>query len=273
MKSFVLKITALVAVALLLGSLLTACDAKVDESSSIYQNAVKITDAIIADDPETAYSVVKDAVTKEAFDAAYLEMREAIEHVESYTLTVSEWTKGIDNGKKYTRAYIFMDTADGDFLLQVQEISGYEGLVTYKIIPYTGHAANLKVSSPTLTVLSAVINLVELGFVVFAFVDCVRHCKRSKVLWAILIALGRITLSFVSGTELTSINVGLVLRLSSIQSMADGGFSMALVIPVAAIVWVFLRKKMCTPDPNVVPMPQDGIEHEISADEENKPLE
>ena len=254
-KRCVVKFVALFALFALVCLSFSSCFLRLDEDSSVYQNTVKITDAIIANDIETAYSVVDDVIGRADFETAFSKMHALLEGVSEYSLKVSEWSRGIDDGVSYTRAYIVIESNAGNFMLKVQEVGGYEGLVTYNISPIAAEEI-VRVNTPVGLVIGAVAyNVVELGIVIFALVDCLKHSKRSKLLMSILIVLGRVVFRATVSAQKVNTFVGLFLGLSSVE-MGVGGFEFAIMLPIAAIAWFFVRKKMCTPDPNVVPMPK-----------------
>lgn len=256
MKKTLTNAKRIAAIIALLGAvclLFASCSVPIDENGTLYQNSTKMIDAILADDAEAAYSIVSSAVSKEDFEQNYPNMKKAFEGVGEYTISCDKISKGVDNGYSYNRAVLRMEADTGEFLISVQEIAGYEGLVSFYIQPASESGASAGSSPMWITLCAIIISAIELGFVIYAFIDCVRHCKRSRVLWAILILLGRVAVGFTLAGGSTKLSFTLMIGVTTFLATTSGGIKLSFMVPVAAIVWMFLRNKMCTVDPNVIP--------------------
>jgi len=89
------------------------------------------------------------------------------------------------------------------------------------------------------------VNLVEIGFVVLMFIDCFKNCKKDRLVWLILIPLGRILFEFKSGT-IQGFGINIFFGYTSYVTNIFGENRLGIMIPVAAVVWVFLRNRFCT---------------------------
>lgn len=216
-------------------------------------------DAILANDVNAGYALVDDIASKEAFESSFFSMREMLKDVKAYELSVLSiyFNSGIQNGerKKTVNAVYQMDTDAGAFVIQVKTDSTYEELSAFYITPFektdyysVGTLSNMK-GATLLQWAFLLSNLLSVAFCIFALADCLRHKMKYKPLLVALIVLGFVSFTLSVATSTLNFNFNFSLfRYSALIRYGGGTVALRMMLPVGALLYFLLRKKMMVKD-------------------------
>ena len=220
-------------------------------------------DAIISNDTDTAYSIVDDVCTKDNFLSIFSKMRDLIGDSEDYDLALMSvyYNSSSKNGTRVSTqdATYKMTTDNGTYIIYVQTSSEYEDLATFNLSRYentnyysVGSVKNMKGATPLQWIL-LLSNIFIIALGVWALVDCCRRPINRKWIFILLIIFGFISIGATYGP--TGINFNLKFALISAYSalIRYGGGAVAIhfAIPVGAILYFILRKKITkNPEPS-----------------------
>lgn len=205
-------------------------------------------------------------------------MQAYVQDVEDYALEPIHYNYSNSNGTVTIQLTYRMTTEQGSFIVTASRIEGYEGLAAVHIVPeeqttlhHTGTLGNMEGTGAGQWVVLGALTWV---FVIWMFVDCCRKKIRRKALWLVLIALVALvlTLTMRGGSVNLRFNVGLYLQLSSLISYGDGSTQLSLVVPVGAIVYCAMRKRLeatAAPVLRTEDIEMVGDHNSISATEES----
>lgn len=222
-------------------TLLSGCMAE-EVEASIQANCKRVMDAMIAKDPDAAYDVMKNAGTREEFDAFYMQVISYFDGVGSYELQQTGWETTVTNGETVYTVTFAAELSNGrTYILTCSERPGLEGLTGFFL---EDSEQNLINNVPVwIRILLVVLSLAIMGFSVWMIVDCVKRKPDGKVLWIILM-LCTVTLSLtVSDGFHLQYSVGLILSFWKI-GVGENGMFIDIVFPVGAVVYFFLRKRL-----------------------------
>lgn len=213
-------------------------------------------DALIADDFDKAYAVVDDVCTEEEFSATFPEMQKLLSDTDDYTLELTSIYKNSSfaNGETVnsTTASYEVVTETQTFVVNVQTNSACDNLCAFNIVPfektnyyYTGTIDSMKNATATQWVM-LLLNLPAIGVAIFALADCCRKKIKNKAFWIIFIILGFAALSATLGTSSISfnVNIGWMSAYSALVRYGGGMMVFRLMLPVGAIVYLFMRNKL-----------------------------
>jgi hypothetical protein len=220
------------------------------EDPQLRADTEKLLDAMIADDYDTARDAIYEGVNEADFQQMYASLQPDLAEMEQYTLVASNINKTVKNGISSTNVRYMMTAGEEKFLVDVARIEGYEGLTAFHLNAYqpvtvTGTLGHMQGANAAQWIFLA-IGILEIVFTIWMFVDCCRHKIRRKWLWLLLIALGYVILSVIATPEQFRINfnVGAFLSYTSLICYSTGGATCQVVIPVGAIVYLSMRKKL-----------------------------
>ncbi len=240
----IFSFVAVLALILVLAVSMSSCDAGVDEESALYKNVQHMVDALIKNDKDSAREIVADVISDEMFDKAYPGLSEKLDGVLDYQLEILGWRSGSTDKTSYKNANLLLTTDKGDFLIFAEERADYEGLSVFQMQNYriTGTLASIKESNGWQIAL-LIVNILEIGFVIYAFVDCARSNIDKKPLLLIFIVLGRILfgIDFSSGA---SFSMKWFFGYTSYVKTTSAGGLLTLAVPVVAIVWFAVKKQL-----------------------------
>ena len=211
-------------------------------------------DYVIANDYDAAYDMVEGVDSPEAFDEYWKGIQTLAEGASSYELEQIGWNVTVKNGvKTSTTAYQVYFDNDKIVLFRVVTADNVEGIAGLHVSDATEFVNRTDTVVPAFNVAVIVVSILEIAFVIWMFIDCLRRKIRWKVLWAILIFFGiSVTLSLgdYSGIKFS---FGIMIQTGSV--VADPSLLAIvakIVLPVGAIVYFFLRKKLTVkPVPNL----------------------
>lgn len=259
------KIVGLILAAALVLSLAGCSGIEVEDDPQIRSAVEAFLDALVAEDGDAAYSTVYSGIDRTEFDTAFAQMYPCVEGMGEYELEVIHYNYSNQNGTVTVQMTYRMTAGDRAVIVTASVTDGYEGLTGVHIVPeeettlhHTGTLGNMAGASPVQWIVLILGALVWV-FVIWMVVDCCRRKMRWKVLWILLIVLGALvlTLTMSSGSVNFRFNFGLYLQLSSLIRYGDGSTQLSLVVPLGAIIYCVLRKKLTKQDP---PAPQAPVE-------------
>lgn len=222
----------------------------VTEDPQLRSDTEKLLNAIIADDYAAAWDTIYQEIDAAEFKRMYVELQPHLAQIETYELVASNINKTVSNGVSTVSVRYMMTAGDLRLFVDVSRVEGYEGLTGFYLNEYvpvitTGTLGNMQ-GANVLQRIFLVVGLLELVFVLGAFVDCCRHKMKKKWLWLLLIALGYMIFSLIVTQEQfrVGMNVGAILNYTSLIRYSTGGFTLRLMIPVGAIVYLICRKTL-----------------------------
>lgn len=252
------RILAVVLTALAVLSLSACGNAEINKR--LLDSTQIMVDAIITDDYRKARTVIADSVSDEDMQAIFPELCEYVEGVTEYKLMQTGWRAENKNGMSFYTAAFRMESNVGDFVINTVEIIGVEGLSSFDITraedslstpsgmikAYTG-------SSPWQYVLLGV-SALEIAFVVWMIVDCIRRRLRVKWAWILIMLIGMFTLSLTLG-DAVAVNFRFgSLTYPTLLMIAGDTVRLWVLFPVGAVVYFFVRKQLTLPpEPEAVP--------------------
>lgn len=260
----------LLAVVMLFTLWLTGCKVTVNDAQ-IREKAVQMTDALLEGDQAAAYALVADIQSEADFQVVYGQLRDLLADVTTYELEQQGYHKSVRNGQTVVQAEYRMETNADTYILSVQEDSLINGLSRYYITPeqYTAYVYNGTVDrmsgANVFQWIMLVIAAAELGYVIVMLVDCSRRKIKHKGLWIAAIILGAlvISISLQGGQFNLKFNIGAILSHSAIVRYGNGLTLYRILIPIGAIAYNILRKKLSIPQE----MPCEATESEIQEEE------
>lgn len=227
------------------------------EDPAVRESVELILEAIRTDDPEMAIHRI-DPETSDAsqFASSLQQIRSTFGSFEAYTLTFQGFYIEVTNGntvRRYTyqlksegSVYRITVTDSGENTLltgfQIREIKGASGEII------SGNLATLGKAS-TMQLLLLAVWLLEVAFMVWMATDCIRR-KDLKHKWLWLLLLWFVTVepsvsvgngSFVTNYRLA---IHLIPSLTSLLKYASGTVRFQLMVPMGAILYFLLRKKL-----------------------------
>lgn len=271
MKKF--KKIVLCALAVLLLITCAGCSALVealeDEKSRGYTELML--DSIVSGDLDSAYAVFSDIYNKDDFAPAFYELKNVLKDVESYELKLLSVYRNtsVTNGSPVSEiASVYeMSTNSGKYIVNVKANSLCPKLSSFYIAPfedtdyyYNGTIGSMK-DANVLQWAALLSNLLIIGFMVFALVDCCRHKVKLKALWIIIILIGLFTVGITvsSGNLNFNLNLGWLTAYNAIIIYGGGTVSARAMIPIGAAVYFILRHWIIKKPADIQPLPEENI--------------
>ena len=201
-------------------------------------------DAVVADDRAAAQATVIPKISEQEFDQVYRGLRSLWSKMEKYAIVAEEQGHFTENGVTYYKTVFKVTSEDGAVYLVscVTEPGGKQLAGFHATLSDLSEAAE---EVPfLLQALFLLLTLACVAFSVWMTVDCARRKIKLKWLWILLCWLSAgFTLTFAAS------NVGLYFRfglvfLPSMATLRSGIFALQLYLPVGAIIYFFMRKKL-----------------------------
>ena len=256
------------------------------ENAEVRQSTEGMLDALIANDFQTAYSLVNKICAEEDFKPAFTQMQELLGNVDTYELKLlSIYTNGtLTNGQKVSSvsSVYEMTTQSGRIIVSIR-MDDQVGLNSFYLTPYektdyyfTGTLNNLKDATGAQWGF-LLLNVIAIGFTVFALVDCSRQKIKKKALWILLLLLGFISLgATISSTSFRlNFNVGWITAYSALIRYGSGTVMLRLMLPVGTIIYFAMRRsllKESTPAIVTSEKEPETMEEEIPTDQQPNPV-
>ena len=228
------------------------------ENAEIRQTTEAMLDALIANDPQAAYSLVSNICTEEDFKPIFTQMQALLGNEAVYELKLlSIYTNSaISNGPKSSSvssvSSVYEMTTKSEKLIVSITIDDQVGLSSFYLTPYeytdyyfTGTLKSMEDATGSQWFV-LLLNVIVLGFAVFALVDCCRRKIKRKVLWILLLILGFASVGatvFATGVRL-NFNVGWITAYSALIRYGTGAVTLRLMLPVGAIVYFAKRRSL-----------------------------
>lgn len=232
-------------------------DMQAFENATARQFSETMLDALIANDPQTAYALVSKLCSEKEFTVIFQQMRDAIGDADTYELELLSinTNTSVNNGEtsKRVRSIYQMTTDSGR---QVVEITMEEqlGVVSFYMVPYertdyyyTGTLSSMKGANVGQWLL-LLLNVVSLGVTVFAIADCCRKPIKKKFLWILVMVLGVVTLGMTAADSGFQLNLNLIQipAYSALIRYGSGKVVLRLALPVGTIVYFSIRRSLLT---------------------------
>lgn len=202
--------------------------------------------AVMENDYNTAYGLLKNTVSKADFDTFWNTLRYVSSEAKSYTAKQIGWQLRVDKGATVRVSAYQVNFDNGKIiLLRVtthEEIEGIAGIYFSDTTDFTNRTDRFV---PALKVVFTALSVLSIAFIIWMFVDCLRRKIRNKAVWAIIVWAG-ISLTFTIGQQSGfKLLFGFMLKTSSI--VADPAIESVIAriaLPLGAILYFFLRKKL-----------------------------
>jgi hypothetical protein len=242
MRSRIFALLASILLVVCLISTLAGCGDK-EKNEKVTRLTEGFLDAIIANDPDTAYSLMTSGVSRAEFDTFFSQIRKIFDGVKSYKLSQTGWYASIDNGITSYKVTFNMKADNGsEYQVETTITDGYEN-ISYIHITSTATAAPASPLLIPFKIIMPVISIATITFAVWMIVDCAKRKLSKKALWIIVILLGAsVTLTVGNGFSINWM-VGLAFASSSVKA-SGGALSIRLAAPVGAIIYFIIRKKL-----------------------------
>ena len=256
------------------------------ENAEVRQMTEYMLDALIANDFQTAYSLVNKICTEDDFKPAFTQTQELLGNADTYELKLlSIYTNGtITNGQKIrsVSSVYEMTTQSGRIIVSIR-MDDQVGLSSFYLTPYektdyyfTGTLNNMKGATGVQWGF-LLLNVIAIGFTVYALVDCSRQKIKKKVLWILLLLLGFISFGItISATNIRlNFNIGWISAYSALIRYGSGTVMIRLMLPVSTIIYFSMRRSLLKESTPVIVSSEEGqetTEEEVLSDEQPNPV-
>lgn len=201
-------------------------------------------DNVLTKKYDEAFALIKNAGSREAFKKVTDYMDAELEGVSSYELKVISWNSTLNDGVTKTTVSFEMKTDTGKkFEVSTVLMSNIEGMAGFHIKPVPKITDTVSLFKIPLIILSVVVVV----FQMWMLVDCIRNKTKLKILWIIMIVFS-IRLSLTLGADGLNFMPSIFLGLSlSGVAVTGATFTAQITLPIGAIVYLIMRKKLHTP--------------------------
>jgi hypothetical protein len=232
--------------------------------------ACAFVDALSKNDVEAALPLMDGEYFKRKdIEDVFKNARKAIGDFSSYANKgISDYGESEQNGKSAQSAVFRFDTDGADFCVSITRVGNSEKICKLAITStQTGGIFSMEGAS-ALQWLVLILGLATIVFTVVVFADCVRRKFKSKGTWCAIILLGVLSIGFTVSQAgfAPKAGFGLIISPSSLVTYSLGGYTLSLVIPVGAIAYLVMRKRLLRPEEV-----QTDSDEEIPDDEEEAP--
>lgn len=286
MKKILVKSVCVIILAVLM--LCSGCNAVLQEveNTEARQCSEEMLDALIANDFETAYSLVNKICTEEDFKPAFTQMQELLGNTDTYKLKLlSIYTNyTITNGQKSpsVSSVYEMTTQNGRIIVSTI-MDDQIGLNSFYLTPYektdyyyTGTLNNMKdATGAQWSIL--LLNAITIGFTVFALVDCIRQKIKKKILWILLLLLcfASLEITISSIRFRLNFNIGWITAYSALIHYGSGTVMLRLMLPIGTIIYFAMRRSLINGrTPAIITSEKELqiIEEDIPSDQQSIPI-
>lgn len=239
------SLVALLMIACLSAILLCGCSKSlVGNTDLAKEQTTSFIDNVLAKKYDDAYALIDNAGSREAFKTVTDYMDSELEGVSSYELKVISWNTTLKDGITTTTVGFEMKTDTGKrFEVSTVLMSNIEGIAGFHIKPVPEIVDTVSVLKIPLIIISVAV----VAFQVWMLVDCIRNKTKLKILWIIIILISiRLSLSLGAGELNFMPSIFLGLSLSGV-AVTGATFSVQVTMPIGAIIYLIMRKKLHTP--------------------------
>lgn len=214
-----------------------------------------ILDALIADDFQSAYTSFSNICSESEFTTIFQQMQELVLGTEKYglkLLQIQNQTSIINSAQTKTIYSTYEMMSDSGRMIIDIVINEDSDILSFYITPYehtgyyvTGMLANMEDATAVQWVF-LVLNIIPLGFTIYAVVDCCRQKIRKKALWIIWLLLGFATIGFTlsASSVRLNFNLGWLTGYTSLIRYGSGAMVVRFMLPAAAISYFAARKTL-----------------------------
>ena len=208
-------------------------------------------DCLIDNNRNDAYDLMKNTVTPADFNEYWVTILPIAEGAESYEMEQIGWNVSKSNGRtvRVTAYQVNFDNGK-NALLRVTTYDDIVGIAGIHISDITEFVTKTGAFVPSARVGLLVLSLLAIAFSVWMLVDCLRRKIKLKVLWVILLFFGTVVTFTFGETGGLHFALGLIFKMNTI--VADPAIlsvKIQLVVPVGAIVYFILRKRLAVAPP------------------------
>ena len=252
------KIAMICIVVFLVTLLCSGCRIAIDkfDNAQVRQRAETMLDALIREDPEAGYALVKDKCTKEEFLQSFSQMQTILEDVDSYSLkllsirTNKNYTNGETN--ETVNATYEMTTNKETIIVGIKTAGPAQELLSIHVVPYTETdyyytgAIDRMTGATALQWIFLLSNLIAIGFTIYAVVDCCCHKIQKKALWILVLCVGFATVgaTFSATGFRFNANASWLTAYSAWIQYGSGTNTIRLMIPVGTICYFSRRNAL-----------------------------
>lgn len=213
----------------------------------------------LKDDYPNAYALLRSTVSEPDFTKYWDSIQQILGDSQTYTLKPIGWNVSVSNGLT-TRISAYRVYLENEKIAMFQVVTrdDIEGIAGMHFSDVTAFLAQTDAVVPVFKIALLVVSLLVYAFVIWMLVDCIRRKLKRKVMWMFLIFVG-VAFTVTIGKQ---VGFKFMIGLISQNSTMDADPSILsivakLVVPVGAIVYFFLRKKLTIDsDPIVVNIPE-----------------
>ena len=240
--------------------LLCGCSAKEDseQSRALCENMV---DCIIRDDYASAYAMIQTVASQDEFDPLWHAMRDSLKNSASYELQQKNWYKEWSNGVTVTRVLFEITTDDGKICqMLVSTRDGIDGIAGVNFLDSTDFVQKTDFLN-TVNIFLILYSVACFAFSIWMLIDCLKRCRKHKILWAILTLL-YIGFTVTGSTSAFNVNfrVSLLTAITSISADRTAlAISFTAFLPIGAIIYCIMRKRLSRSD-------EQSAENEIAGE-------
>ncbi len=216
-----------------------------------------LVDLVIADEKEKTLQMVSGICTKDEFEDFWFNFRTSTVDATGADIHMTDFLFFTENKVDYFKGQYFVEFDNGSCMNLSLTFDANNTLYNILFRDITDFYPGARKTADVLNIVLGVYSLLTLGFCIWMIVDCVRRRIRKKALWIIAILLG---VSFTVLTGMTGISfafmIGLLLQRSGAAiNFAYLAISTKVIIPVGAIVYFCLRKRLTIVPPPVPTQP------------------
>ncbi len=231
---------------------LTGCGTMLDDEKIRNQTEVLL-DALIDKDYNAFRENIADEIDSLSVAQGYNELCSVVYGTETYELRFLSRNTHIGNGIQQIKIRYLMITETQNLYVDVVGVSDIDGIVTFVLTPIqetyvTGTLENMN-GANALQWGMLLFGIGEFVFVVWMFVDCIRHKFKSKAVWIAIILLCTAIFSVTISEEALRFNVnfGLFLTHTAWLRYSTGGSTVRIMVPIGAVLYMIKRKKIHLP--------------------------
>ena len=237
----------------------TSCG-EVTESKPLRDLTDRMIVAMRAEDAEGAFDLVAASCTKEEFDTFYEQFAPVFKEIGDYELYVHATSEEKQEGRQYESTQYILLSDTKQLVISANMEKGTSSLTGFLVGQPEENLKTYIETSGTVTTLdkttgwqwvALVASLLEMAFVLWMAIDCILRKMDSKFLWLSLILLGMFSLAFSFGDGSFGFNftVSFIFDYTALVGHVRDLVSLRVMIPIGAIVYFFMRKRLKAPTP------------------------
>lgn len=223
---------------------LTACDSLDTEKNDAL--AEDFVTNLVNGDYDSTYLLFMQPASQEEFNQYWEEVRPIVNGASSFEIERTAINTNATNGFKSCTTEYEVTLDNGTIAsLCILTHDGEEGIGGIIFSDVTEFLSDTDAYVPTVNLVLRIVSILAFAFSVWMIVDCARRKMKRKWLWIILIFFGG-SVAITFGNSFTiDFFIGLMFQSSKITAEAvDELVYFKLVVPVGAIVYFLLRRKL-----------------------------